>query len=363
MGNGGWWLKTFIHHSPTTIPLNMKTFIDKIKSGLHLSESEMSSVLKVMMSGQTPAEQIEAFLLALRDKGYSVEEITGAARTMREFSLKVKACGPIVLDTCGTGGDKKGTFNISTVVAIIAAGAGVMTAKHGNRSISSRCGSADVLEALGVKIDLNPKQAESCLEEAGIVFLFAPLFHPAMKHVAPVRKKIGVSIFNIMGPLVNPAGATHQIVGVYDEKYMDSMIHVLKNLGSRRALVVYAKDGLDEISTTTSTLISEWDGSQIRRYDIHPEDFGIAPARPEDLLGGDLDTNVGIVEDILEKKQTGARRDIVVFNAAYALWLTGKTPTVQEGISLAKDLIDSGKAHEKLDEWIDVSQRYGKMQL
>jgi len=340
----------------------MQAFIEKITAGSHLSESEMSSAMKVLMSGEASPREMEDFLSALRVKGYSVEEITGAARTMREFSLKVRVCDPVVLDTCGTGGDKKGTFNISTIVAIVAAAAGIMVAKHGNRSISSRCGSADVLEALGVKIGLNSKQAEACLEEAGIAFLFAPLFHPAMKHAAPIRKKLGVTIFNILGPLVNPAGATHQIVGVYDETYMEPMIHVLKNLGSKGALVVYAKDGLDEISTTTSTLISEWDGSQIRRYDIHPEDFGIAPARPEDLLGGDLSANVQIVKDILAGKK-GPKRDIVVFNAAHALLLVGKVPTVQEGIALAKELIDSGKAQEKLDEWIDVSQRYGTMQF
>ncbi len=340
----------------------MKQFIQKLTDRQDLSQDEMSSAMKSIMSGQASAEDMEAFLLALREKGYSIDEITGAARTMREFSLKVQACTPILLDTCGTGGDKKGTFNISTVVAIVTASAGVMTAKHGNRSISSHCGSADILEALGVKIDLNVKQAEACLEEAGIVFMFAPLFHPAMKHVAPVRKKIGVTIFNILGPLVNPANATHQVVGVYDEKYLEPMTEVLKNLGSQRALVATAKDGLDEISTTTSTMVCEWNGTEIRRYSVHPEDFGIVPARPEDLLGGNLAVNVQIVKDILAGK-AGAKRDIVVLNAAHALMIVGKVKDVPEGIKLAKELIDSGKARQKLDEWIEFSQRYGAMQF
>lgn len=340
----------------------MKSYIDKLTARQNLTQAEMSSAMKAIMSGQASLQDMEDFLVALRDKGYTVEEITAAARTMKDFSLKVQACGPIVLDTCGTGGDRRGTFNVSTIVAIVAASAGALVAKHGNRSISSRCGSADVLEALGVHINLNVRQAEACLEEAGIVFLFAPNFHPAMKHVAPVRKKVGVTIFNLLGPLVNPAHATHQVAGVYDENYLEAMAEALKSLGSRRAMVVCAKDGLDEISTTTSTMVCEWNGQSVRRYSVHPEDFGMTPACMDDLTGGDLASNVQIVRDILSG-QNGPKRDIVLLNAAHALVVIGRVKDVPEGIALAKELIDSGKARRKLDEWIEFSQRYGAMQF
>ncbi len=280
---------------------------------------------------------------------------------MRQFSVEIPTSHKIVLDTCGTGGDKKNTFNISTLTAFVVAGAGVAVAKHGNRSVSSKCGSADVLEALGVNLKMEEKFARLCLDDLGIVFLFAQAMHPAMKNVAPVRKKLGVeTIFNILGPLTNPARATHQIMGVYHRDYLAPLAHVLRNLGSRRALVVHGNDGLDEITTTDTTFICELNGGEIQSYDITPEELGFARARLTDLQGGDLEKNVDIFNRILDGDR-GPQRDIVILNAAYALYVAERAKSIPEGVTVAKESLDSGKARKKLDELVEFSYRIARV--
>jgi anthranilate phosphoribosyltransferase len=331
--------------------------IDKVRLKENLSSDEIRFVMETMMSGSAPEEEIASFLLALREKGPTVEEITGAAEIMRQFAVRIPTTHKIVLDTCGTGGDKKHTFNISTITAFVLAGAGVAVAKHGNRSVSSKCGSADVLEALGVDLAMEEQNARLCLDDLGIVFLFAQAMHPAMKYVAPIRKKLAVeTIFNILGPLTNPACATHQIVGVYSRDYVTPLAGVLQNLGLRRAMVVHGNDGLDEITTTDMTFISEFNGTEIRTYDIAPEELGFIRASLTDLQGGDLQTNIDIFNRILDGDR-GPKRDIVVLNAAYALYVAERAASIPEGIELAKESIDSGKARKKLDELVEFCYR------
>jgi anthranilate phosphoribosyltransferase len=293
----------------------------------------------------------------MQEKGPSVEENTGADRIIREFVIPVTSRHKNILDTCGTGGDKKNTFNISTLSAIVVAGAGAVVAKHGNRSVSSRCGSADILEALGVNIAVEESRMKECLDEVGLAFLFAQKLHPAMKNVAPVRKALGrETIFNVLGPLTNPANATHQIMGVYSRDLIEPMAQVLKNLGLKKAMVVHGGDGLDEITTTTVTYISEFDGRQVVSYDISPEELGIELAEPEELEGGDLQTNVAIAESVLGG-EGGPARDIVVLNAGYALFVDEKVATIPEGIELASLTIDTGKARAKLEALKEFSHR------
>ena len=269
---------------------------------------------------------------------------------LRQFFLEVKTKHEVVLDTCGTGGDKKGTFNISTLTALVVAGAGVVVAKHGNRSVSSLCGSADILEALGVNLGVEQAQLSACLDEVGIAFLFAQRLHPAMKNVAPVRKAIGEkTIFNILGPLINPAKATHQIMGVYSRDLVEPITNVLKNLGLKKALVVHGHDGLDEVTTTGITFVAEWNGTDIVFYDIVPQELGIPLAKEDDLKGGDLSRNVQIANDILAGAK-GPKRDIVVLNAAYALYTAEKVAGISDGLRLAVETIDSGRAKKKLEE-------------
>ncbi len=330
----------------------MQRYIQKLYGCLDLSEEEIQTVMRLIMTGEASEDRLGEFLLALNAKGPTVEEITGAAKILREFSLHVKTQHNVVLDICGTGGDKKNTFNISTAAAFVVAGAGVVLAKHGNRSVSSRCGSADVLEALGVNIDLNQKDLSACLDKVGMAFLFAQKLHPAMKNVAPVRKSLGVeTIFNILGPLLNPARATHQMMGVYNRDYVEPLARVLKNLGLRRALVVHGSDGLDEATTTAKTFVSEYNGKEILSYDMDPQELGLALAHESDLKGGDVATNAGIVLDIL-MGQKGPKRDIVVLNAGCALYSAQKVAAVSDGIKLAEQSIDGGQASRKLEALI-----------
>jgi len=327
----------------------MKEYIEKISTGQDLTVQEMQKAMHQMMSGEVTAEDFSSFLLSLREKGASIDEITGAATVMREFAVPVKAPQGIVLDVVGTGGDKKGTFNISTITALVAVGAGCTVAKHGNRSVSSKCGAADVLEKLGVNIQMDVSRLEQCLKEVGIAFLFAQALHPAMKYAAPVRKSLGVeTIFNVLGPLTNPAKATHQLMGVYDKALVEPMAHVLKNLGIKKAIVVHGEDGSDEITTTTSTFACEYDGEKISSYMIDPQKFGISKAREEDLKGADVQENVQIAIDILSG-QKGPKRDIVILNAAHALYIAEAAQTVEEGMQMAADSIDNGKANAKLE--------------
>jgi len=328
----------------------MNYFIQKLENNENLTQNEIEQIMRTIMNGEARPEEISSFLLALRAKGPTVEEITGAAQILRQLVIKIESRHKTILDTCGTGGDKKNTFNISTLTALVVAGAGCAVAKHGNRSVSSRCGSADILETLGVKLDLNQEQIGECLDKIGIVFLFAQKLHPAMKNVATVRKQLGVeTIFNVLGPLTNPAGATHQILGVYSRDLVEPMAYVLKNLGLKRAMVVHGSDGLDEITTTGKTFICEYDGLEIVTYDINPQELGFNLAKADDLVGGDLQENFGIAHDILSGRQ-GPKRDIVVLNAAYALYVAEMANSILEGIALARESIDSGKALEKLEQ-------------
>ncbi len=314
-----------------------------------LDSRVMAQVMEEIMEGKTATPQIVSFLEKLSQKGETVEELSAAVSVMRKFSVKVKALQQPVLDTCGTGGDASGTFNISTIAAFVAAGCGITVAKHGNRSISSKCGSADVLEALGVKIDLSLEKIEQCLNEIGIAFLFAPNLHPAMKYAFAARKQIAKrTIFNLLGPLSNPAQASHQLIGVFDQHWLERVAYVLHELGSKHALVVHGQDGLDEITTTGTTLVAEVYQQKVKTYELNPEDLGIKKSSPSDLLGADPATNAGIAIEILKGK-LGPKRDIVVLNAAAAIYVADKAVSLKEGIGLAKDSIDSGKALGKLE--------------
>ena len=338
---------------------SLRKYIDKVLNRYNLSKEEVRSVMKIIMSGESSADELTQYLVALNDKGPTTEEITGAVEIMRQFVLPVKTKHPAVLDTCGTGGDHKGTFNISTVSALVVAGAGVIVAKHGNRSVSSTCGSADVLEALGVNLNLEHGKLGKCLDEIGIAFLFAQTLHPAMKNVAPVRKAMGVkTIFNILGPLTNPANATHQMMGVYSRDLVEPMAEVLQHLGLKRALVVHGNDGLDEITTTDRTFVSEFNGKDVLTYDIDPEELGIARASHDDLKGEGLEDNVRILKDILNGHQ-GPKYDIVLVNAAYALYTAEKVKSIAEGISAARQSIDTGKALEKLEQLKEFTRSHG----
>lgn len=314
-----------------------------------LSEEEMSAVMSEIMSGEATDAQIGAFMGSLATKGETFEELAGAARTMRRKATRVQVNSPVVVDTCGTGGDRKGTFNISTTAAFVVAGCGVTVAKHGNRSVSSQCGSADLLEALGVKLDAPPEVVEEAIGRIGIGFLFAPLFHGAMRHAAKARKEVGVrSIFNMLGPLTNPAGANCQVLGVYAPQLTEMFAHALRLLGARRAFVVHGQDGLDEISVCAPTRVSELDGGLVRTYDLQPELLLGRKARPEDLVGGDPGLNAEITRRILGGA-AGPQRDVVVVNAAAALIAAGAAQDFPSAISGAEKSIDSGKAMEKLD--------------
>lgn len=335
----------------------MRDYILQIQQGENLSHDEITVVMELIMSGQVPLDEIKNFLLALNQKGPTVEEITAAALIMRKFVVPVKSHHEIVLDTCGTGGDHKDTFNISTVAAIVVAAAGVTVAKHGNRSVSSKCGSADVLEALGVNLHMEEGHLTECLNKIGLAFLFAQRLHPAMKNVAFARQELGVkTIFNILGPLTNPAQATHQIMGVYSRELLLPMAQVLRNLGLKRALVVHGNDGLDEITTTEKTFVSEFNGQEIISYDINPYELGVHCASIEDLSGGDARENADHARRILEG-QEGPRRDIVLVNAAYALYTAQAVPNLQQGMQMAMHAIDSKRALQKLEELKDFTNR------
>ena len=313
--------------------------------------------MRLIVDGKAANQEIADFLLALNAKGPTVEEITGAAKFLRSFAISVQTKHRVVLDTCGTGGDRKDTFNISTVAALVVAGAGVVVAKHGNRSITSRCGSACILEALGVNLNVEEKRLGTCLDEIGIAFLFAQRLHPAMKRVAAVRKELGVqTLFNLLGPLLNPARATHQMMGVNHRDLVEPMAQVLKNLGLKRGLVVHGSDGLDEITTTAKSFVSEFADGQVRSYTIEPREVGIPLAKENDLKGGGLPENRKIVKAILQG-QPGPKRDIVVLNSAYALYTVERVKNIKEGIVLAEQSIDSGNAQKKLDSLISYTQQ------
>lgn len=334
----------------------IKEAINLLVQGKSLTEDEMREAMKEIMEGGATDAQIASFLTALRIKGETVEEITGAAKVMRDKATRIKAPEHTV-DTCGTGGDMAHTFNISTTAAIVVAACGVPVAKHGNRSVSSRSGSADVLEALGVKIDLEPSKVERCLEETGFGFMFAPLFHPAMKYAIGPRREMGIrTVFNILGPLTNPAGADRQVLGVFSDGLTEVMAQVLDKLGVEHAFIVHGGDGLDEITNTDRTKITELKGGEIETYFISPGALSIERAKKEDLTGGVAEENARITLDILEGKK-GPKRDIVLMNAAAALMAGNRAKSFSEGIERASYAIDSGSAMKKLKEIKDVTNK------
>ena len=335
--------------------MNIREAIDKLVNRINLSEAETIDVMNQIMTGEATPLQVAAFLTALRMKGESVEEITGAARVMREKAHRVNVGSKTVLDTCGTGGDQKGTFNISTTAAFILAGAGVNVAKHGNRSVSSQSGSADVLGALGVKVDAPKERVEQCIAKIGIGFLFAPLLHEAMKYAVQPRRDIGIrTIFNILGPLTNPAMASHQLIGIYSGELVGMIAHVLKNLGSVRAMIVHGLEGLDEISLCGPTKVAELRDGQVKEYTIEPEQFGLQRCRLEDLHGGSAEQSAVIVMGVLEGKP-GPARNVVLLNGGAALYVSGSAATMQDGIRLAAESIDSGKARQKLEQLVEMT--------
>lgn len=321
----------------------------------NLSENEMIEIMNDIMDGNVSAIRISAFLTALRVKGETTEEITGCAKVMRQKSLSVKISDRYAIDTCGTGGDEKNTFNVSTAAAIITAAAGVTTVKHGNRSVSSKCGSADVLDELGIKIEIQPEDIEKCIESTGFGFLFAPKFHSSMKHVAPVRKELGMrTIFNMLGPLTNPGKVKIQLMGVYDKALTEPIAQVLKQLGLDRAFVLHSEDGLDEISIFAKTKVTELKDGEIKTFYIEPRDFGIKEYDFKDVLGSGITDNADIIRDILNGTK-GAPREMVLINAAAAIYLGNGAKTLQKGYDIASETIDSGKALNTLNNIVSFT--------
>jgi anthranilate phosphoribosyltransferase len=335
----------------------IKEAISQLIAGKSISVEEASEVMKEIMEGEATPAQFGAFVTALRLKGETVDEMVGLAKVMRSKAIPVPIDEPVV-DTAGTGGDGAGTFNISTAAAIVAAAAGVKVAKHGNRAMSSQCGSADVLEALGVNINLNAEQVSACLKQVGIGFMFAPAYHPAMKYAAAPRREIGIrTVFNILGPLTNPAGASAQVVGVADGSLLEKLALTLKQLGCRHALIVHGDDGLDEITVTAETRINELKDGNVTSYAISPEDFGFPRAKPEDLKGKGAAENAGLLRRIFAGAP-GPQRDIVCLNTAAALLSGEKADSFKHGVQLAAETIDSGKASEKLEKLIYFSGKF-----
>lgn len=334
----------------------IKQAINKIINQSNLTESEIYDSIKSIMQGNVSDAQIGSFLTALRMKGETIEEITGAAKAMRSMSIKIKSPKGTI-DTCGTGGDETGTFNISTASAFLLASVGIPVAKHGNRSISSKSGSADVLEALGVKIDLNPEQVEKCLFETNFAFLFAPLFHPAMKYVAQTRREIGIrTIFNILGPITNPADTKIQLIGIFKPDLTEIIAQVLSHLGSSRALVVHGLDGLDEISISNKTLVAELKDGNVNTYYIEPEDVGLSKSPLESVIGGDKELNADIIMSVFEGAK-GPPRDIVVLNAGAAIYISGNSESIKDGVKIAQEAIDSKKTLNKLKEIVSITKK------
>lgn len=331
-----------------------KPILAKVAAGATLSRAEAAAAFNTMMSGEATPSQMGALLMGLRLRGETIDEITGAVTTMRAKMLRVKAPADAI-DLVGTGGDASGSYNISTCAAFIAAGAGVPIAKHGNRALSSRSGAADVLAALGVKIDLTPAQVERCIADAGIGFLFAPAHHPAMKNVGATRVELGTrTIFNLLGPLSNPADVKRQMVGVYAKQWVQPLAEVLKNLGSTRAWIVHGSDGLDEITLTGPTSVAMLDKGAVRVFEIAPEDIGLSRVSADSLKGGDAQTNAKALRGVLEGKR-GAYRDVALLNAAAALIVAERTEDFQEAFAMATKSLDKGAARETLDRLVAAS--------
>lgn len=334
----------------------IKEILEKLIRSENLTVEESFGVMGKIMAGELKEAQVAAYLVALRSKGETVEEILGSCRAIREKSVKISVNKTFAVDTCGTGGDAKGSFNISTVSAFVAAGAGVAVAKHGNRAVSGSCGSADLCEALGINLELSAAELEECLNDIGLAFLYAPTLHPAMAHAVPVRKALGLrTIFNILGPLNNPAGVKRQLLGVYEAALTEKMAEVLAALGTEHALVVAGGDGLDEITLGGETKVTELRGGKIRSYLIAPEDFGFSRVTLAFLRGGDKATAARFCLAVLQGEK-GPRRDVVLLNAGAALYVAGAAESIKEGVELAKKSLDSGAAYEKLSALVQYSR-------
>ena len=336
----------------------IKDAIATVISGTSLSMEQAAQTMEEVMNGTATPAQIAAFVTALKMKGETADEIIGLAQTMRANAIHVEIDEPVV-DTCGTGGDGSGTFNISTAATFVAAATGLKVAKHGNRAASSQCGSADVLEALGVRIDLNAEQVTKCLQEVGIGFMFAQAFHPALKYAAPTRREIGIrTVFNILGPLTNPAGAKAQVMGVPDGNMLEKLALVLQHLGCKHALIVHGEDGLDEITITGKTFVCELKDAQINDYIIKPEDLGLNRASLKNIQGGDAQENARILRSVLSG-DSGPQQDIVLMNSAAILMAADRIKTLRQGITLAIEAIESGRAIGKLEQLIEFSRSLG----
>jgi anthranilate phosphoribosyltransferase len=335
----------------------LRDALQKVAAGEALGAGEAERALEEIMEGTANPAVTAALLTSLRVRGESVGEIVGFARAMRRFAAKVEAPEDVV-DTCGTGGDAKGTINISTAAAFVARGMGVVVAKHGNRAATSRAGSADVLEALGAEIGLGPEEVGRCISEVGIGFMFARTHHPAMRFVAPVRAELPFrTIFNLLGPLTNPAGARRQLVGVFHGGYVRLVAEALRELGAEKALVVHGRDGLDEITVTGPTLVAEVSSGTVTEYELSPERFDLPRQAPDGLLGGDAHLNARILKDVLSGEEQGAVRDVVLLNAGAAVYVSGRATTIEEGVRLAGESIASGAAEEALGDFVRATRR------
>lgn len=347
--------------SPPTTTSDIRAAIVDVVDGRSLSREQATSVMNGIMRGQASGGQIAALVTALRLRGETVDEIAGFATAMRNHAIRVALPDNLrhVVDTCGTGGDGSGSFNISTTASFVIAAAGVSIAKHGNRAMTSKCGSADLLEGLGVAVELTPEQVARCIDEIGIGFMYAPAFHPAMRYVGPTRREIGIrTVFNLLGPLTNPAGARHQLIGVGQEGISRKLAEALAAMGCQHAVLVRADEGLDEIGVAGATEVTDYDArtGEIRSYRITPEDFGLSRGQADDLLGGDLDENVRITREILSGA-SGPRRDVVLMNAGAAIYAADRTSSIAEGIELARRAIDGGSALARVQQLAELSQR------
>jgi len=336
--------------------MNLQQAIRAVTEKRDLTEAEMTQVMRLIMTGEATQAQIGGFLIGLRMKGETVDEITAAAKVMRFLAEKVEVSGPHLVDTCGTGGDGANTFNVSTCCAMVAAAAGAKVAKHGNRSISSKSGSADVLEAAGVNLELDAAQVAKCVDEVGVGFMFAPKHHGAMKHAIGPRREMGVrTIFNVLGPLTNPAAAPNQVIGVFDKAWVESLANVLKRLGSEHVMVVHAVDGMDEISIGSATHVAELKNGEIKTYSIEPEQFGLQKGDVASLAVDGAEQSLAVINSILDN-QPGAARDIVLLNSGAAIYTSGIADSLEAGINKAKEVIENGSAKAKFAELIKFSQ-------
>lgn len=338
--------------------MNIQQAIQNCLDRKNLSAGEMREVMQAIMTGECTPAQIAGFLIGLRMKGESVEEITAAAQVMRDLSTKVNVHSEYLIDTCGTGGDGANTFNISTVSAFVVAAAGARVAKHGNRSVSSKSGSADVLEAAGIKLDLTADQVAECINQLGIGFMFAPMHHGAMKHAIGPRRELGVrTIFNILGPLTNPAGAPNQVLGVFSNEWLEKLVHVQQKLGAKHVMVVHSEDGMDEISISAPTRVAELVDGEIREYTITPEQFGIARNNLSVLAVKSVDDSLKTMLSVLENNP-GPATDIVLLNAGAAIYTAGLAGNLEDGIASARQAIENGSARDKLDQLVKLSNSF-----